>query len=220
MSDRTTGVTASLTAGFTLIELMVVTAIMVLITMVVLFNTGRFNSSVLLRSLAYEVGLSLRTAQLYGVSVREATSGDFNAAYGVFFPVSIINVPNASYSLFADLNNNGIFDDGTSAIEENFLLQNSFAISDICATTGSSMICAAGCPSPLPAGITSCAPQSIATGITISFKRPNPNALIIVDSNTSQPYAGAIITVSSPAGSTRTTSVTSTGLITVQGEAQ
>lgn len=205
-------------AGFTLIELMLVITVMTMMTAMLLVSDRRFDSSILLRSLAYEVGFSMRTAQLYGVSVREVSvgSGNFNAAYGISVPVSIINVPGASYPLFADLNQDGIFSASTEPTIESYVLQSPFSISNICALNGSSMICAKTCPSPLPAGINSCSPQMVANNITISFRRPDPNAIVTVDSNSSQLYTGAIIMVTSPVGSTRSASITSTGLISVQ----
>lgn len=206
-------------AGFTIIELSVVVGIVLIISAMVLFNNGRFNSAILLRSLAYQVGLSLREAQLYGVAVKEVTpgSGAFSAAYGIYLPASIIGIPNSTYPLFADLNNNGLYDDGSASVVENFTLKNFFMLDNFCALQGTGpMQCAGACPSPLPSGALSCAPGSLGW-TTVTFVRPNPNAIILTDFSSSLPssYVTAYITVSSQNGSTRTVSISATGQIII-----
>ncbi len=47
-----------------------------------LANHERFNSSILLDSLAYDIALSIREAQVYGLSVR-GINADFQVGYGV-----------------------------------------------------------------------------------------------------------------------------------------
>jgi prepilin-type N-terminal cleavage/methylation domain-containing protein len=75
--------------GFTLVELLVVFAIMTLITALILFQHRRFDSSTLLRSLAYSIALSIRQSQVYGTSVRQFGS-NFNYSYGVYFAAGFI----------------------------------------------------------------------------------------------------------------------------------
>ena len=191
--------------GFTLIEMTVVLAIVLIISTMILANTQSFNSSILLRSLAYEVGLSLREAQLYGIAVKETAPGsnNFSAAYGVYMPASILNTPNATYQLFADLNNNGIYDASSNPADpvvENFSLQNNFTIKDFCATP--------------PASAPQCASTGALHWIAVTFKRPNPDALITTDQGSN--YSNLVITVSSQNGSIRTVSVYATGQIVVQ----
>jgi len=206
-------------AGFTIIELSVVVGIALIISALVLFNNSRFNSAILLRSLAYEVGLSLREAQLYGVAVKEVTpgSGTFGAAYGVYVPATIIGVQNSTYPLFADLNNNGLYDDGPSSVVENFTLKNFFSMSNFCAVEGNgAMQCASTCPSPLPSGASSCSSSSIGW-LDVTFVRPNPNAIILTSFASSLPslYTAAYFTVTSQNGSTRTVSISAMGQIIV-----
>jgi len=75
----------SLNKGFTLVELLVTIVIFVVITGVVLVNSNKFDSAVLLRNFAYDVALTIKQAQSYGVNVRESNSGLFNTAYGIYF---------------------------------------------------------------------------------------------------------------------------------------
>ncbi len=156
------------------------------------------------------------------MAVKEVTpgSGTFSAAYGVYFPGSIIGTPNASYSLFADLNNNGQYDDGSAAIVENFSLRNNFSISNFCATEGNGVMqCASACPSPLPTGAISCASNAL-SWLAVTFKRPDPNAIILTSALSSLPsvYSNAIITASSQAGVTRSVSISSVGQIIINSQ--
>ncbi|MDO8575323.1 MAG: type II secretion system protein, partial [bacterium] len=73
--------------GFTLIELLVTISIFVIITGLVLVNSGQFNNAVILNNLAYEVALTLREAQSAALNVRQS-GGDYNNGYGVHFDTS------------------------------------------------------------------------------------------------------------------------------------
>jgi len=92
--------------GFSLIELLVSIAIIAIITATILARYSAFNSTVLLKDLAYEVALSIREAQSFGVSVRGVES-NFEQVYGVHF------VPGTTtYTLFVDTNENNIYNTG------------------------------------------------------------------------------------------------------------
>lgn len=70
--------------GFSLIELLISAAIIALISAIVIVKFTSFDSSVLLKSLAYEVASVVRNAQVYSVSVVRNTEG-FGFAYGMHF---------------------------------------------------------------------------------------------------------------------------------------
>jgi prepilin-type N-terminal cleavage/methylation domain-containing protein len=158
--------------GFTLIEMLVVMGIMMMITTVLLVNQSRFNSSTILRSLAYSVALSVRQAQVYGTSVAGTTtaSGSCNtsaggfytggncyaSAFGLHFDISA----NTTYTLFADLNSDGMYTTSPPEFIKSFAFSPGYVISDICA------VGVAG---------TRCSPGTINT-LDIIFKRPNPDA--------------------------------------------
>ena len=206
--------------GFTLIELLVVSLIIVLITGFVLFRQQGFNSSTLLRSLSYGIALSMRQAQVYGISVREsaAGSGVFAQGYGIHFGNTGL-VDKNHYVLFADANGNGQYAAGEEL--PRFTIGNGrnigadYVISNICAhVIGGSDQCSASIPATSPS----------ITSLTVYFRRPNPDACF----STSQNLA-ACTTATTPAvydyvyiqlrstGSTdyRTIKVSSTGQITV-----
>ncbi|MFC1733488.1 hypothetical protein ACFL6I_24580, partial [candidate division KSB1 bacterium] len=79
----------NINSGFSMIELVVSTGIMIMITMVVLVNHAAFGGNILVGSLAYDVGLSIRQAQVFGLSVREfgIGTGTFDVGYGVHFDI-------------------------------------------------------------------------------------------------------------------------------------
>ena len=56
--------------GFTLIEMMVSVGIFALITTLIMVSGRSFGGSVLLTNLAYDVALSVRRAQTFGINVR------------------------------------------------------------------------------------------------------------------------------------------------------
>ncbi len=200
--------------GFTLIELLVVVAIMVIITSVTLIRQSEFDSSTLLRSLAYSISLSVREAQVYGTSVL-CTQASCNTSilapsYGIF----IDSANTGTYKIFADTNipANGFY--GTVPADEaiqTFALAKGYTISEVCAIQGSTKKCSGPDDSTEEATIQS---------INIVFKRPNPDAIIIpIDSNgyvVLGVYSSAYIQVKSAAGTFRSVVVYNTGQVSVQ----
>lgn len=85
--------------GFTMAELMVTVTIMMIMTGVVFFNYGKFNESMLMNQVAYDLSLTIRQAQVYGVAAKEGVgdvqgnninlenigSRNFENSYGVHF---------------------------------------------------------------------------------------------------------------------------------------
>jgi prepilin-type N-terminal cleavage/methylation domain-containing protein len=72
--------------GFTLIELMITIGIFVFMTAVLLSKYNSFYSGTIFKNLAYDIALTIRQAQTYGISVKVAdssSSSNFNEAYGV-----------------------------------------------------------------------------------------------------------------------------------------
>lgn len=203
--SRTSSISSS-PSGFTLIELLVATSIVVIITSVMLFRHEQFNSSTLLRSLAYSVALSVRQAQLYGTSVRETgPSGVFADSYAVYF-----DGDPTQYFLAADVNENGaIAIDGSEDVSPSpYSIQGGYTISNFCTVR---------------LGISECMSNSFIDYLVITFRRPDTDACFATDvfpnaclSGGSQVYESACIEIASPAGDTRTVTVTNTGQISVE----
>ena len=210
-------------AGFTLIELLVVMGIMVVVTSIMLLNQAKFDSSTILRSLAYSVALSVRQAQVYGTSVLgtastqsnciTTTGGFYNAttgscyasAYGLYFTT---DTP-SQYILFADLNSNGQYDAGESV--KVFTLGTGYSVNQFCVT---------GTNTGIP--VTQCSNTTISS-LAIVFKRPNPDAQFTALNSSGNPIAGDTYTSATiqlqnqgDPSSVHSVNVTFTGLIGVQ----
>jgi prepilin-type N-terminal cleavage/methylation domain-containing protein len=181
--------------GFSIIELLVVVAIFSVISLLVLANHSRFNSSVLLGSFAYNIGLSIREAQVYGVSVREYNSS-FQVGYGIHFEAP------TQYLFFADVNADKQYDSDDDAELKTYTAGQGHTISKICGIHAN--------------GNRECSDGSTAVTIErldIVFYRPEPDANISSDQYNL--YSSAEITVASPAGEIRVVSVASTGQIAI-----
>jgi hypothetical protein len=167
--------------------------IMIIITTLILARYGQFNGTVLLRDLAYDVALSVREAQVYGISGRSA-GGTFAYRYGVYFS----KAAPTQYILFGDVNDNVTYDSGESIVA--YAMRTGYGLSEMCATRSD--------------GAVRCATRNEISTLTIMFKRPEPDAIIRSDVLT-ETYRDATFTLLSPAGSTRSVTVTSTGQIAV-----
>lgn len=205
-------------AGFTLVELLVTITIFVMLTGVVIFNQERFNSTIFLTNLSYDIALTLRQAQTYGVNIRgfnTGTGGDsIFTPYGVHFDTSA----DKSFILFADIDpdidsdenvtSDGVFnrtdgqqvsldkcilDDGC---EKRTLIQKGNKISSLCAKKGTG-----DCE-----GVNS---------LDIVFVRPNPEAIIAVEGVTDYNYAEIVVT-NSTEDSFRTVVVQKNGVVYVK----
>lgn len=178
--------------GFTLVELLVSVAIFSAITTMAVFNNSQFNSNVLLTNLAYEIAISIRQAQVYGVTVRKNALGTFDSAYGIHFDV----MSPTSYVLFEDKEpKNHLCDTAecaAGAVVESFNLQKGNRITKICVD--------GVCTNRL---------------IDISFVRPNPDAYIRVGSDSITSFGKVEICISSPKGIIRRVVVEQTGQIAV-----
>lgn len=208
--------------GFTLIELIASIAVFTIVTGVILYNYAQFNTNVLITNYAYDVALTIRQAQVYGVAVRErvAGQGDFNASYGVHFE----NASPNSFVFFADsnngtgnraniydsgLNNSGVSDEslGTSYLPGAYVFKNFCVIQNSAPQDRSSgVVCTGG---DLGGGALS--------SLDISFTRPEPDAHIRVNGiqTTVESYREATVCIKSPLGKVRQVIVESTGQIWV-----
>lgn len=180
--------------GFTLIELLVSVAIFVIITSIILAKHSKFSGTLLLENLAYDIALTIRKAQVFGLSIREASPGVFDSGYGVHFD----NVNNNLYIFFKDENKNKKYD-GSSEALETFTLGKGNIISKFCGT--------------IVSGTEKCSPSEI-TYLDIVFERPNPDAIIKSDI-LADTYGSAEITILSPEGTEWKVETITTGQISI-----
>lgn len=206
--------------GFTLVEMIVVLAIIVTITMIALVGQASFNRSLLLTDTAYTIALSIRQAQSLGLSSR-AFSGVQDAGYGVHFS----SADPGAYTIFADISpaapgsslggacggheassgpearpGNCLFDSATEVLQE-YTLNRGFEISDICGTINGTKNCI----------------SSNVTSANIVFQRPNTSSQLVITMGSSEHPASCIeVEVSTRDGdASRTIRVTELGEVSV-----
>ena len=148
-------------AGFTLIEMLVVIAIIGTVTGIVLNSQSSFNNSFVVSNAAYDVSLSIRNTETYGIASRGTTTTG-NAGYGVEFAAATPS----SFTLFADtyplpgvsdachtvpsngadapnaLPGNCIFDSNAGEKVQSYDLNNGVTVDNFCAYTASQQYCA------------------------------------------------------------------------------
>ncbi len=196
---------ASLT-GFTLVELVVVTGIIIVVTSVVLVNNNRFGGIVQLENLAYDVALSVRQAQVFGISVQRYGAGNFSSGYGMHFNID----DPLHYELFADVDKDGFFDSPDENVSPSpYTIRNGYRISGLCAPEG--------------ADAATCVGVSPASELDIVFKRPEADAWISANGVGCVYGAGicaesARIILLSPRGDVMSVIVGANGQISVQRE--
>ena len=208
-------------AGFTLVELLITLSIFAVTTTIVMFSQSQFDNSVILTNLAYDVAVTLRQAQTYGVNVKEfvpASGARGFYPYGIFFSTSDIR----DYIMFADATG-GHYENG-SYVGDNlyesadmscpssdpecvnrYSIKNGNYIYSICAGSSDG----------------DCNTNAPSTGrLMISFNRPESDAKIFWVSTTGslsaqQSYAKIVVS-SSNGASRKSIIVTGTGQIYVK----
>ncbi len=210
-------------------ELMVSLAIMVTISTVVALNQRQFGAGAALRNIVNNLSLSLRQAQIYGISVKEYSSSSyqaytttsFNAGYGVHFNINPSpSGDNTAYIFFSDrvrlvgsvtIPPNGMYGSGISCPPagtgnppseclEKVVLSMGHTISALCTIRSGTEDCGN-------------------TSLDISFKRPAVEARIIFNGDDigSAGLSVACAEVSSSDGKKNSVVIYTTGQISVRG---
>lgn len=204
--------------GFTLVELLVCTGIIILITAVIFSGQTTFNNSVVLTSTAYDIALTMRDAQTYGLGTRSQL-GVANAGYGLEFKSTSLT----SYTFFADTNPspgaglchplpaNGAaapnaypgdcaYTAGSDALVASYKLGSGMKISDFCAKTTGTWACENSHGFSL-------------SRLDLVFERPNGTAFISPNGTYNAATTDACITITAPSGSSRYISLSSVSQI-------
>lgn len=201
--------------GFTLVELLVTISMFVIITGVVLVNSNQFDNTILLNNFAYDVALTVKQAQSYGVNVRESVAGAFDSYYGVYFDKRANIGSNTSFALFdyTPLNPNGPIDlsilsgidikQSCSAYPDNCLqkytMRRGIYIKNICSGENESTC-------------------SYYDRLIVMFKRPSLSAKIFAFNGTDTPQLMNYVKInlSSPSNASSSIVITSAGQIYVK----
>lgn len=181
---RSTAVTGStgrkISRGFTLLELLVVFAIIVIVMGVVFTSQNTFNKTIILSNTAYDIALSLRDAETYGLGSRMVNSNVTNVGYGIHFQTG------SSFLLFADTvggpscanmppdctTGDYGYSSGDTIIGQPYQINNGISITNFCAGA-------------------SCASTGLAS-LDIVFERPNSTPRV------NGSYGSACITITAP----------------------
>lgn len=187
--------------GFTLVELMITVSIFVFMTAVIMAKYSSFYSGTVFKNLAFDVALTIRQAQTYGISVKGTAEGNFSQAYGVFISYSAPTLSN-TFILYSYTKSGTQYNLGS--LEKKYILKQGAKFSAICAGSAS----------------TSCTALDQGDSLSIVFQRPNPEAIICKTSNeimdcTSNKFA-RITLVAGDDVTTRDIEVTNVGQISVK----
>lgn len=194
---------------------MVVLAVIALITAVVISNQGAFNKTFVLANTAYDVALTLRSAETYGLGTRATSGGAVNTGYGLHFQSGTPS----SFKFFADAypsprgnNCHGLPAGGAGApdaqpgdcvytasdtLVQTYTLGNGIIVQNFCARSSGSW---------------SCMDSGLST-LDIIFMRPNSVPFMSVDGTYTGNVTAACITLTSPSGGGKYISVSSSGQI-------
>ena len=99
--------------GFTILEMLVVIAIIVIMTGVLLNNLPSFRDSTTLQLVAQEVATTIRSSQVFGIGTRVSQSTSF-LGHGMYFCAPTNPACKKTFVLFTDNNNNKYFDQADS----------------------------------------------------------------------------------------------------------
>lgn len=204
------------TGGFSLLELIVATTILLTLSLTFLFNYGNFDRRVTVDILAHQIASWVHDAQVTAMSVKRTRNvAGQHPGYGIHFDLTTPN----KFIYFADINKDRVYTppgagvlcgDATSECEQQVTLLQGNVVSLLCGDMplgAQTATCAAATPGN-PALYTT-------NALDIVFARPNPfDASILGDSNTL--YSHAEITVASPKGYKHTIIVWATGQVTVR----
>jgi prepilin-type N-terminal cleavage/methylation domain-containing protein len=169
--------------GFTLTEMLVSISVIVLISTLILFSYHRLREDFSLRRAAQNIVFSFRDVQTSAIAVKKFQPTGTFPGYGIHFDM----VNNNKYIIFADVNNNKIYDPGNGCYDaptecdEEFILEKPIKIKDLCGNEKSD-------PSNAQCALSS---------LDIVFLRPDPKIFLTANLG-SQSFNDVKITISSP----------------------
>jgi len=187
--------------GFSLIEMIVVVSIFAIMAGIGMFNYQEFVERIELDELAYDIALTIKQAQTYGISAVEygslsSASSENSQAVGVFFDKGSGSIFGNQFSVFRTGNtSHDYYDDSIDTLIDEVTVSGGAYISTICLIWIS-----------LPAGGINCLDSS-ADSVSISFKRPDPESIITLHDGSSTVWTQRILIELSNASATSTANI-------------
>jgi len=189
--------------GFSLVEFIVIISIFAIMAGVALFNFSGFNSAISLNNLAHDIALTIRQAQVYGISATTegSTAVGVSQIRGVYFPYTVGTGFDTEFVIFLDTNPaanaSSVAYDGP-AIDVD--------LDRVTITTQDRIV-------DIATGDDGISPTSCNSEVIIAFERPNPTPHIFCGAT---PAGFARITVKNPtSGNNKYIEVWPTGQIAV-----
>jgi prepilin-type N-terminal cleavage/methylation domain-containing protein len=196
--------------GFTLLELLLTMSIIGLMTGVILSSQAKFGGEIILRSLAYDVALSVRQAQTFGISVK---NNPYATEYSFGHGIHVNLADPREYILFADTyelvggspvladsnGGDGLYSDPREEVNV-YTIGAGYTIKQVCVTDSLGE---------------SCFDAGSDTKLDILFKRPEPDAQIRLNGG-NQLYTSARIVLLSPRQLERSVSIEVTGQVSIE----
>lgn len=205
-----------------MVEMTVVLAIIAVITSITISSQTGFNKTIVLANTAYDIALTMRNAQTYGIGSKNVTT-NFVTGFGLSFANPA--TPLTSFTLFADIYpdtlsggpfchpqpvgspanapdahpGDCVYESGQNERQQTYTLGNNMKINKYCVKQ---------------AGVWACSPSI--TQLDIVFTRPNTSAVIttIPSSGPLFSITDACVQVYSPQATARSVRVTDIGQIT------
>lgn len=178
--------------GFSLMEMLIVLAVMVTLSGLSIFKYREYTTNIDLDNITLDAALVVREAQTFGVTTLESKGSGFNNGYGVHFDES----EPSNYTFFVDSTNDDLWLNNSTEVLREIYLEPGYTLADVCVGSAGALNCTA-------------------TELVIAFKRPNLSARIF-SQNSGTEYPEAQIVFSAPDGSTSTVHATITGQIYVE----
>ncbi len=119
--------------GFSLIELLISTAIIVAVASIVIVRFSTFDSTTLLKGLAYEIAATIREAQVHSVSVL-GSDPNFRYPYGVTFSPDAQSYTAFFYRGTADV---PVYELAAVTTVGTYTIGRSMQVKDVCVKVGS-----------------------------------------------------------------------------------
>ena len=178
--------------GFTLVEILIVAALIGVLSSIIVARYRDFDSVSILHNMTYEVALSVREAQITTLSAG-TIGGITQNAYGIFF-TSGTN----QYNIFVDNNPANNMYDGSTELVKGVTMGQGSRVSKLCVRTALGGSC------------------TDVSSVAVIFTRPHLDTTFVTSGPSVNNVVELVVTVSSARGATSTVSVLKSSRVAIQ----